>query len=66
MIELKQKAYPKCTYLRLIQAFVSRSGMNNRFKAVSELVIADLNKPPMTLEFWIYKYKMCIEGQMQD
>jgi len=49
--------FPKNPRLHLSYAFFQQYKMNNKFKALYELMITEENKPNLQEEFSIFRYK---------
>jgi len=58
--------YPKSARLHLLYAYVQREKLNNKFKALFEIMIARDNKPSVEQEFAIYRYRSLIEEEIID
>jgi hypothetical protein len=49
--------FPKSTRLHLLNAYIHQEKLNNKFKALYEMMITDENKPQIQEEFSIFRYK---------
>ena len=49
--------FPKTPRLHLLYAFIQHERLGNKYKALSELMITEENKPNIQEEFSIYRYK---------
>lgn len=58
--------YPKSARLHILYAYVQREKLNNKYKALFEIMIARDNKPSVEQEFAIYRYKSLIEEEIID
>jgi PAS domain S-box-containing protein len=58
--------YPKSARLHILYAYVQREKLNNKYKALFEIMIARENKPSVEQEFAIYRYKSLIEEEIID
>jgi len=58
--------YPKSARLHILYAYVQREKLNNKYKALFEIMIARDNKPSVEQEFAIYRYRSLIEEEIID
>lgn len=63
IIDVLEK-YPKSARLHILYAYVQREKLNNKYKALFEMMIAKGNKPSVEQEFSIYRYKSLIEEEI--
>jgi len=59
-------AHPKSSRLHLFYTFVQQEKLENKFKSVFELLMAEESKPSLEDHFWIYRYKSLLERVMKD
>lgn len=60
------KKFPHNTDLRLAYAFFLLDKLNYKQQAFEELNQAEMNKPPIDIQFVIYKYKKIIEDEIAE
>ena len=49
--------FPKTPKLHMLYAFIQHERLQNKYKALFELMITEENKPNIQEEFSIYRYK---------
>ncbi len=58
--------FPKSPRIHLLNAYIHHEKLNNKFKALFELMITEENKPNLQEEFSIYRYKSLIQEEMVE
>ena len=58
--------FPKSPRLHILYAYIEREKLNNKFKALFELMITEENKPNLQEQFSIFRYKYLIEEEMVE
>lgn len=56
--------FPKSTRLHMLYAYIQREKLQNKFKALFEMMITEENKPNVEEDFSIFSYKNVIEEEM--
>lgn len=60
MLETLEK-FPKSSKLHLLNAYLHNEKLQNTFKALTEMMVAEDIKPTIQEEFSLYRYKQQIE-----
>jgi hypothetical protein len=53
--------YPKCIDIRVINAFIQKSKLQNEFKAIFEMMNCELCNPTIFEQFVIFRKKIEVE-----
>jgi hypothetical protein len=61
MIKDAIEKYPKCIDIRVINAFIQKSKLQNEFKAIFEMMNCELCNPTIFEQFVIFRKKIEVE-----